>query len=255
MCAILVKLREGSGVRPLDYLAHAEALACAEDGGVPGDRFSARLLPIGATSLRPVAPMRGRRRWPSSRCQDPRGRETICLSLNYRDPESLKKRDHAQLACTTESEEIDWSSEKEIVFGLLEKANRVVLRDDLAGILARNAKEATAGFFHLFGDEIAAERRLRSNATLATSVMVPLLEGRNLPGLNWLRTVLEQDHDLLKQAMSDNRSAFERDLAIALRDGADDEAQGEIRRIAEVLGVQQAPRAEPHEEPEESARS
>lgn len=177
--------------------------------------------------------------------------KAVDLRGNFREAMGALAED---LAGGSPPTEIPWDAEKAKVFSLLDAANRNVLRDGLTGILERHPSHAPAVFFNLFGDEISADKRLQGNATLATTVLVPLLGARNPAGLAWVHDLLEADPALLSQAKPNHRHAFEGELSHALRDGADDDAQAAVRKIAATLGVKPAQPVESTEGTERSAK-
>jgi hypothetical protein len=119
----------------------------------------------------------------------------------------------------------------------LRNIERVYFQDQLYELLQSNAGQAGDAFFALYGSAISSVC-LHNDPSIVTKVLSPMIDTRNVPGLQWARNRFMEDPRILDKVKDEHREVFINRLREELVGEKSDEANKYLREIAKTLDVQ-----------------
>ena len=122
---------------------------------------------------------------------------------------------------------------------LLEDGQRDVFRDELVGVVTPN-EGLPRPFTEIFGKELAAAERLRTENSVVTGFFEPLVTSHDPNSLNWLADYAEVHPQFLSDFRDSHRKVFRKRVSEELRDASNGEAITHLRRLARALGIRKA---------------
>ena len=122
---------------------------------------------------------------------------------------------------------------------LLEDGQRDVFRDELVDVVTPN-EGLPRPFTEIFGKELAAAERLRTENSVVTGFFEPLVTSHDPNSLNWLADYAEVHPQFLSDFRDSHRKVFRKRVSEELRDASNGEAITHLRRLARALGIRKA---------------
>jgi energy-coupling factor transporter ATP-binding protein EcfA2 len=127
--------------------------------------------------------------------------------------------------------------------GLMDPSDHAIVEDSLLSGLLADATSRSEDFFVVFGSLLRDHHQVTSDNTIVSRVFVPLIEGRHVAGVRWIRNLVEEKGIGFLNNLDPARvQAFRRAISHELRDGAADQVRGDVSALAKRLGVRKASR-------------
>lgn len=128
-----------------------------------------------------------------------------------------------------------------LVLDLLDAPSRAVLPDHLLREAVPTDGSCSASFFQLFGGEIVRGRRKPTYREVLPRLLSPIIQHRNIQGLEWLEKLLSQDPKALADFDPDLVAEFRQRLREELEAAADDDAHRRVQSISRKLEAENQP--------------